>query len=394
VAATNAMLSFDLAAALSAGAGNDATFQTGFTNPPGGQDPLPVCQYSSRGTGVMVPDAMAVGYSAMNGFVWQSLYQYPSAEAAARAWARLSTAVGARCSGSWTNDDYAWKVSRKRLPASGAAGAGWAVTTTSNVNVQHTAVVPVGDAIQVTSYVRQSPTLGARVPAAINTLSGRLADRWAQRASAPNSQGPLITGAETSMLMTTDVPAQLPVTTPEDGGWSSFTASAPGNGPWTCALRANLVAGSWTFSTSLGGTGDVTAEPGQLAQNVEVYQTDDAASAAWTKLRRAVLGCNDSSRRPISPTKPINRNASGVSAFEFDGVAAVWSREFSTDPGSGFSMKSYTIHVLSGNAIQSVTYYLTRDEIADFPLDQLAVNTLAEQLMIRWNDAQGAPATE
>ncbi len=250
-------------------------------------------------------------------------------------------------------------------------------------------MVPVGDAIQVTSYVRQSPTLGSRVPAAINALSGRLADRWAQRATAPNSQGPLVTGAETSMLMTSDVPAELPVTTPEEGGWSSFTADAPGNGPWTCALRANLPAGSWTFSSSLGGTGDVTAEPGALLQAVNVYQTDDAASAAWIKLRRAVLGCNDPSRPPISPTKPISRTASGVSAFQFDGVAAVWSRDFSTDPGSGFSMKSYTIHVLSGNAIQSVTYYLTRDEIADLPLDQLAVNTLAEQLMMRWNEVQG-----
>ncbi len=94
VAATNAMLSFDLSAALSAGTGNDASFQTGFTNPPGGQDPLSVCRYSNSDKGVDVPDTMAVGYMARNGFVWQSVYQYPSAEAASRAWARLSTAVG------------------------------------------------------------------------------------------------------------------------------------------------------------------------------------------------------------------------------------------------------------------------------------------------------------
>lgn len=393
VAATNAMLSFDLAGVLSAGAGDDASFRTGFMNPPGGQDPLPVCQYSSAGRGVPVPDTMAVGYTAMNGFVEQSVYQYLSAEAAGRAWTRLSTAIGAHCSGSWTNDDYAWRVSRKRLRAVGAAGAGWAVTTTSNVNVQHTAVIPVGDAIQVTSYVRQSPTLVSGVPAAINALSRRLADRWAQRATAPTTQGPLVTGAETSMLMTTDVPAQLPVTTSANGGWSTFTASAPGDSPWTCAARVNLPAGSWTFSSFLGGSGGVLAEPGQLGQTMNVFQTDDAASAVWNKLRRAVLTCNDSSWQPISSTKPISRNASGVSAFRFDGRAAVWSRNFATDPGAGFSMKSYTVHVISGNAIQSVTYSLTRDEIADLPLDQLAVNMLAEQLMLRWNDVQAALAT-
>jgi hypothetical protein len=37
-----------------------------------------------------------------------------------------------------------------------------------------------------------------------------------------------------------------------------------------------------------------------------------------------------------------------------------------------------------GNAIQTVTYYKTVDGITDMPLDQAAVNAVAEQLAQRW----------
>ena len=386
--ATNAMLGFDLPAALAPA--RDADAQTGFTNPPGGQDPLPVCIYGPRYRTVSVPDTLAVGYSATNGYVGQSVYEYPSRAAAERAWKKLDAEIGAHCSGSWAVDDSTTTVSRTRLPASGAAGRGWAATTTMPGSVILVAVVPVGSAIQVVSYVRQGAPLGARVPAAIASLSTRLADRWAARASLPSTQGPLLTGATQSMLTPADVTAALPVTAPADGGWSTFNGTTPGNGPWSCADSAKVPTGSWSFIVSLGGTGDIVSEPGSLLQSVEVYQTDDAAAAAWAKLRRSVLACADSSGGSIASGKAISRTTTGESALVVDGTAGVWSRQFSTEPSIPLSAKSYSIHLLSGNAIQTVSYYVTVMELEQIPLDQLAVNTLAEQLLERWTTTQAA----
>ena len=50
----------------------------------------------------------------------------------------------------------------------------------------------------------------------------------------------------------------------------------------------------------------------------------------------------------------------------------------------GFTAKDYMISLLVGNAIQTVTYYKTVDGIRDMPLDQAAVNAVAEQLAQRW----------
>lgn len=388
--ATNAMLGFDLPRVLAAGADADAGLRTGFINPPGGQDPLPVCVYGPQYATVSVPDTRAVGYSARNGFVSQSVYDYPSARAAERAWARLDADIAARCSGSFSIEGSTVTVTRTRLAATGAAGRGWAVTTTGFGSVTHVAVAPVGNAIQVVSYYRQAATLGARVPAAIAGLSDQLAERWTRRDTLPDRQGPLLTGAALAALTPADVPAALPVTRPAAGGWSSYGADSPGDGPWTCAQTSDLVAGSWSFSTSLGGTGDIVSEPGSLLQDVEVYQSADAARTAWNRLRRAVLACNDPGRNPLTARDTSSRTLSGESELTVGGVPGVWSRQFSVERDMPLSSKSYSISLLSGTAIQTLTYYTTVDEATQIPLDQLAVNTLAEQLLQRWTTTQAA----
>ena len=389
-AATNALLGFDIPRVLEAGVSSDSGFSTGYINPPGGQDPLPVCVYGPQYTTVSVPDTLAVGYSANNGFVGQSVYDYPSAAAAKRAWSRLDADIAAHCSGSFSTEGSTVTITRTRLAATGAAGRGWAVTTTGFGSVTHVAVVPVGDAIQVVSYIRQASALGARVPAAIADLSGLLARRWASRATLPDRQGPLLTGAALAALTPADIPAALPVTAPRDGGWSMYRAASPGDGPWTCAQTSDLDEGSWSFSTSLGGTGDIVSEPGSLLQDVEVYQTDDAARAAWNQLRRAVLACNDPGRNPLTARDTSTRTLSGVSALAVNGVPGVWSRQFSVDRSMPLSGKSYSISLLSGSVIQTLTYFVTVDDAAQVPLDQLAVNTLAEQLLQRWVTVQAA----
>ena len=388
--ATNAMLGFDLARVLEAPASAQASYSTGYMNPPGGQDPLPVCRYGPQYTTVQVPAARAVGYFARNGFVGQTVYDYPSAAVADRAWARLDKDIAAHCTGSFTEQGSTTTVTRSRLAAAGGAGRGWAVTTSGFGYISHVAVVPVGDAIQMVSYYREVDSLGARIPAAIATLSARLADRWTRRATLPDRQGPLLTGAALAALTPADVPSELPVTAPADGGWSTYRADAPGDGPWTCAQTSDFPQGSWSFTTDLGGTGDITSEPGSLLQDVEVYQSNDAARAAWTKLRRAVLACNDPNANPLTDKENSSRTLSGISSLTYGGVPGVWSREFWVDRQIPQSGKSYSISLLSGSTIQTLSYITTVEEITQIPLDQVAVNTLAEKLLQRWDSTQAA----
>ena len=150
--------------------------------------------------------------------------------------------------------------------------------------------------------------------------------------------------------------------------------------------RKDAPAGTWSFSTSLGGSGDIEASPGALWQNVSMYQTADSAADVWRQLRKAVLACNDPRVPAISQTREISRSVSGESELTYDGVPAVWSRQFMTDilGRDSFSTKTYTVHLLVDNTIQSLTYYETRDGVRQLPLDQLAVNTLAVELADRY----------
>lgn len=403
VSATNAMLDgFVWSKALTTGPDNDSQYTTGFTNPPGGQDPLPACVYGAGpgSTSVEVPDTGAVGFSAESGFLTQDVYQYGSEELAKRAWQKLSRGIGDHCSGTWSRDGASTTLTRTRLAAIAGGERGWAVATKAASYVRYSALHRVGDAIQMVSYSRESGRLGAAVPTALNALARRLAARWTDRATAANRQGPLLTGAQMAMLTTADIPTTLPVTSPTQGGWSGFSANEPGSEFFTCASQANLPPGTWTMSSSRGGLGDVYSGPGEIDQTINTYQTDDAAALAWRRLRRAVLGCNDPTPARISQTRSVRRISSGVSALSFSGVPGVWSRELDTYPGSegtcstnsgtvvpcpDFSTKAYTIYLLLGSDIQALTYYTTRDAVGEIPLDQLAVNVLAEQLAHRWN---------
>ncbi len=213
--------------------------------------------------------------------------------------------------------------------------------------------------------------------------------RLAGAAALALTQDPLLTSAQRAMITPADVPASLPYTLPADGGWSTFQSYEPGNGPWVCG-DSTLPKGTASFEAGFGGQGGVTAEPGAWDQRVEAYATADAARKAWRKLTAAVLDCTDGGSGPLSQKKQESRQASGTSALTFEGTPGVWSRELDTYPDTGspgFSSKNYMISLLVGNAIQTVTYYTTVDGITDMPLDQAAVNAVAEQLAQRWVDA-------
>jgi hypothetical protein len=378
----------------------DEAWSVSYMSPPGGQDPYPVCIYSPRRS-LDLPLADAMGYQSGAYGLTQVVYAYASPAAAQAAWATVNRQVPAKCSGEFMLGDSRTTVSSGRLAATPTTPAGWWVRTDvggAAAGASYLTIRPVGDSIQMV-LLNNIPTNATRAQrAGVDALSRTLATRLAGAATLALAQDPLLTSAQRAMITSADVPASLPYTLPADGGWSSFTSYAPGNGPWTCGVP-KLPAGAASFETALGGDGGVLSDPGAWDQRLEVYPTATAATAAWRKLTKAVLSCTGGGRGPLSPTKPASRQWSGTSALAFNGTSGVWSRELDTQPAAGstctndagrkvacdeFTTKSYTIHLLTGTAIQSVTYYTSVDGIRDMPLDQAAVNAVAEQLATRW----------
>ena len=377
----------------------DAAWSVGYQSPPGGQDPFPVCVYGPNST-VTLPLENAIAYQTGAYGFSQIVYDYSSTATAQSAWSKVNRQVQAKCTGQYTLDKSTTTITSGRLAASAGSPAGWwirADVSGGDGYGTYMTVRPVGDAIQMVFLYNDSFTPTRAQGASINALSRKLAVRLAGASALPLTQDPLLTTAQRAMITPADAPASLPYTLPAKGGWSTFQSYEPGNGPWVCG-GSTLPAGTASFESGFGGQGGITAEPGAWDQRVEVYATAAAARKAWRKLTAAVLDCTEGGSGPLSQTKQESRQSSGTSALTFQGTPGVWSRELDTYPDTGtctndagrkvacegFTAKDYMISLLVGNAIQTVTYYKTVDGIRDMPLDQAAVNAVAEQLAQRW----------
>lgn len=399
VQATNVLLRpADLTGALAIG-GVTAPFETGFRIPPGGQDPLPVCVSGPQYTTVQVPAKDAIGYTASSGYVWQSAYQYASAAAAQRAWSQVSADISKSCRSAWHQGSQKVTNTSVRLPSAASSQQGWAVGSTGTQHL-YSALQLADDAIVMVSFVpdnammtspAKAPSITASVKSEINALAGVLSQRWLQRSSAPLTQDPAITRAQTALLRPADLPATLPVTTPQRGGWSDVTADLPGYSPMTCNYRASIPKGTATYTASYGGDGGaLLGEPGVAVQFVTTYASTALAQAAWARVRAAVLACNSPNPMTSASMQSANRDASGVSALTFGGVPGVWSRSLTIETDIRLVDKSYSIHLLVGSAIQTVTYVTGRRGGGSVRLDQVAVNGLAQSLATRWVSVHSA----
>ena len=401
VAATNALLQpGDVTGPLTGGTAvlsMSGTVRTGFNAPPGGQDPLPVCVYGNSYSTVSIPGTLAVGFTASTGTMNQDVYQYPSAAAAQRVWNSLSDNVRSRCTGSVTLGKSTETLSTSNVGGLPGAPSGIGVLT-DGANAQYSVLHLAGDSIQMLTYAIGDGPIAPGVAQAADALAATLAARWITRSARAVTQNPTLTQAESSMVTLADVPASLPVTEPQQGGWSSFTSYLPGIEPMICNTRVDIPSAAASFSAILGGDGGPLSTPGALVQNMDVYPDASSAQKAWAALSAGVRTCTQRSVPRLSQETSIDRRASGTSTLAIDGVPGVWSRTFSTNVTSGtcsdargvpgpcpsWSSKTYTIHLLVGSAIQSVSYATTRDGVRDVPLDQAAVNTLAEDLAQRW----------
>jgi hypothetical protein len=371
---TNALMgSVDIAAILPGGRVADKSVMS----PPGGQDPLPICAGTSN-RDVSLDRSGALGAQATargpNGTLIQVVYVYADRAAADAAWLTAHRNIDRTC------DDA----------TPGSVNSGQYATTLAQID----------DSIQLLWFQPEKGKVAGSELAAMEAATPLLAQRWAERETLPLTQSPLLTLAEGSMLADADVPSALPIMAVEDGAWSMFDANAaPFAGPNTCRASARLPSGLVNFTVALGSTGDVFVNQGAISQSMQVYASVQDAQRAWRKLRRVVGSCTQTPNAPIRPDTTVNRLSNGVSPLTFQGNRGVWSRSFSgygsndsqcTDsdgksvPCATFSTKLYEIHLLVGNAIQTVSYYTGRDSVRQMPLDQESVNALAQQLAERW----------
>ena len=390
VAATNAMLRpADVPAAVrKALKGASRFFDTGFFNPPGGQDPLPICVSGPNYTTVTLSRDNAIGYMASYGGVVQYEYRYPSAAAAQKAWRAVSEQVAQGCTTTFTEGDQQTRNTARRIPGVPGGERGWQVTSFGSQN-SFSSVQLIDDTIQQVSVVDGKRPVTPRVQRAMAGLASELADRWAARSGATLVQDPTLTKAERTMVQPADVPAALTMATAADGGWSSFQAAVPGMGPQvSCNARAELPAGVATFSTVLFSGGDVLGITGKgnVMQEIEQYASADAAKAAWQALAAEAAKCTRDVNATLSRKTAVNRSTNGVSDVVIDGVPGVWVTTLETYPdlGKGYSNGSYTLHLLVGDTIQQVTYGVTQKGIRDVPVDTAAVDELGRTLAGRW----------
>ena len=415
VAMTNAMLrSADGPAALPSGPSEIASMI-----PTGGQDPWPICLAAGRYNPVTPVATGAIGYQAMidattrsgrqGRTLTQVVYQYGS-EAVARAyWDLTSSQVLTSCPGSrrtggltstvratrWTPDQVTSPISVSTVSRDSRGAIDRATFVTVSL---------VGDTIQMLVLSSAGSAVTGEERTAAEGLTVTLAGRLYQRSMLPITQDPLLTAAQSSMLTTADIPATLPVTTPADGGWYLFDAAR--SSAWAPGLcfgsEGALPTGMPSFTVSIGGEGDVFSIPGQLSQSSTVYASAARARAAWNAYTAAAAQCSQQLHRPFTSPKTLQRVSNGVSALAVDGVPGVWVRTLDTylssdgscDAASGgtggcdaFTQRTYSIALLVGRSIQVVDYVTATTGIRVVPLDQAAVNAVAETLAGRWMDS-------
>ena len=390
VAATNAMLRpADLPTVVRKAVARSARFfDTGYFNPPGGQDPLPICVSGPNYTTVSLSRDNAIGYLATYGGVVQYEYRYPSASAAAKAWRTVSDQVARGCTTTFTEGDQQTRNTARRIPGIPGGERGWEVTSSGSQN-SFSSVQLIDDTIQQISILDGRRPITASVQRAMAGLSLQLADRWADRSGATLVQDPTLTKAERTMVQPADVPAALPMATAADGGWSSVQASVPGTGPQvSCRAQAELPAGAATFSTVLFSGGDVLGITGKgnVVQQVEQYAAADAAKTAWQAVTAEVATCTSGANAALSKKTSVNRSTNGVSDVVIDGVPGVWVSTLDTFPdlGKGFTNGAYTLYLLVGDTVQQVTYGVTRKGVRDVTVDTAAVDALGRALAARW----------
>ena len=360
----------------------------GYYLPPGGQDPYPICQGDTRRA--VLPDlTMATGYFSTVGPVTQTVYVYPSSDAAQSSWTKLRRAVERGCTSTRSVDGNRTKVSRGSVPAISGV---WTVTSTTGKDPsgEYTQVSLVDDAVialRVNEY--SSPTTAAQRQAAASLMKA-LVSRYADRDVPSAVQSTSLSVAEVAMLTPADMPATLPIQSPADGAWSSFTANLPGQAPFNqCNARKDLMpAGTGSFSATFGDDGGPVLTDGFAWQQVFTFTDSASADAAWASLGTSLKDCNKRQGKLYDKTTSASRGTAGTSTVAVDGTPGLFYRFLETqgseDKDFRWSTRTYQVFLKDGNVISSLTYGISFDGIRRVSVDEPAVNQLAVTLIDRF----------
>ncbi len=360
----------------------------GYYIPPGGQDPYPICQGDTE-RAVLPNLEMATGYFSEVGPLTQTVYVYPSSDAAQSSWTTLRRAVERGCSTTRLVDANRTKVSRGNAPAISGL---WTLTSTTGKDPsgEYTQVTLVDNAVialRFNDYA--SPTTSAQRQAAASLMK-TLVSRYADRGVAAGVQNTSLSLAETAMLTPADMPATLPTQSPADGAWSSFTANLPGQAPFNqCNARKDLMpAGTGSFSATFGDDGGPVLTDGFAWQQVFTYADAASTDAAWASLTRSLRDCNTRQGKLYDKTTSASRGTAGTSAVGVDGTPGLFYRfvetQGSEDKDFRWSTRTYQVFLKDGNVISSLTYGISVDGITRVSVDEGAVEQLAVTLIDRF----------
>ncbi len=362
-------------------------FDTGYQTSNWGTDDFAVCFDPLTATPVVVTwwngaTIYEASYGARDDIaarVNQWVYDYPTPDAALKAWTDFSKSATAKCNGSHTVDGISYVA--KTTPVAGdegVRGLGVYMFSSNPDSYNYTVVNLIGSSIQmVGGYDGDTNPLKDGRAATVRTIAAELAVRWLGRAQLPITQDPLITRAASTMIQPADLTPGTPILQPDQGGDSYFANRA--NTLSLCSQDVTSPAPRESFRTSLG-LGELPASiPGDIDQTMYVYSSASAAKNAWSQLTKILSSCTSKAQASASDMKANQ----GLSPLTFNGVAGIWTRSWwKPEP---ISESTYSLYLLVGNAIQVVSYSRALKSDNAAPIDQAAVNQVAEASALRWS---------
>jgi len=392
--ATRAMLQPGMVPAALGGPGAQ---QIGYYIPTGGQDPYPVCQPPNDDKAVLPDLEMTIGYFSANGQdTDQSLNQqaivYPSVDGAQANWALLAEQIQEQCSFTGKGKNSGVVITNGGAPGAnvlwtnyqGGPRNGWS---------EYTVIGLAGDSIvslRFTDYKRAATTSDQRT--AVDTLWAQLSESFADRTTPTGVQSTTLSIAEAAMVNPADVGSDIPIGTPDQGSWASFTASLPGTAPIDpCEASLNFFpGGNGSFASSFGDDGGPIVENGLVYQRAFTYDDAAQADAAWQQIGQQLPKCNQRTGKLFDKTTSASRQVARQSAVTVDGTPGWFVREIRTegskDKDFRFTTRSYQLLLKSGNVISWLTYAKSEDGIKQFFIDEQPINELAVQLINRFTD--------
>ncbi|HEV8025392.1 MAG TPA: hypothetical protein VGP37_10970 [Candidatus Nanopelagicales bacterium] len=370
--------------------------QIGYNTPTGGQDPYPVCQPPNADPVIPSLDMTTGFFSNINqdadASVSQQAIVYPSVDGAQANWALLAEQIQQQCSFSGKGENAGVVITNGGAPGADALWTSYQ-RGPRNPSSEYTVIGLSGDAIV---SLRFSDLVSADITAdqrtAVETVWAQLSDRFADRTTPTGVQSTTLSIAETAMLNPADVGSDIPIGTPDQGAWSSFSASLPGTAPLDpCEARLDFFpGGNASFSANFGGDGGVFVNNGLIMQRAFTYDDAAAADAAWQQITTKLPDCNQRDGQLFDKKESAARQVARESAVTVDGTPGWFVRELTTNGNSDkqfrFTTRSYQLLLKSGNVISWVTYAKSEMGLRPFFIDEPPINELAVQLIDRFTN--------